>query len=331
MRASVSEGTFYGEKAIWLKAGPYEAAILPEIGANCIAFRDVLRKHRYLHEPTEAEMEAFKTNPIVHGIPVLFPPNRFEDGQFPWQDEVYTFPINEQERNNHLHGFLHNTPWQVQKWHTDEEEASVTMVLSVQENHPIYSFFPHVFTFKLRYTLSREGLSQHVWIRNDGSKEMPCLLAFHTAINAPFATGATAQDYRVRLTIGERWEMNERMLPTGRRQPLTDFERRLQQEGVYPFSEEMDNHYTSLAQNGRNRMELRDLKNEVTLVYDAGTAFKQWMIWNNFATPGFFCPEPQINLVNAPNVSGLSAEDKGLFSLQSSEVWEQTSRLYVIG
>ncbi len=116
---------------------------------------------------------------------------------------------------------------------------------------------------------------------NEGSEKMPCLLAFHTSVNAPFASGSRGKDYRLKLTVGERWELNERMLSTGKFQPLTDQELLKQGEGVYPFFESMDNHYTAAAQNGRNRMELTDLDRKITLVYDAGTSYKQWMIWNN--------------------------------------------------
>ncbi|MNP62592.1 Aldose 1-epimerase [compost metagenome] len=118
------------------------------------------------------------------------------------------------------------------------------------------------------------------------------------------------------------------MLPTGAFQPLTPEEKQLQGEGVYPFFTALDNHYTAVAQNGRNRMELTDTKLGATLVYDVGTSYKQWMIWNNGATEGFFCPEPQINLVNAPKVD-LPAEEIGLFSLKTGEIWEETARLYL--
>ncbi|MNW64565.1 hypothetical protein D3C74_428610 [compost metagenome] len=66
------------------------------------------------------------------------------------------------------------------------------------------------------------------------------------------------------------------------------------------------------------------------LVYDVGTSYKHWMIWNNNACNEFFCPEPQMNLVNAPNVEGISAEESGLVGLQPGELYEQTSRLYPI-
>ncbi|MCS7464414.1 aldose 1-epimerase [Paenibacillus doosanensis] len=323
------EGLYQGERAIWLTYGRYEAAVLPEIGGNLIAFRDTDKQYRFLHEPTPEEMESFKEKPIIHGIPVLFPPNRYEDGKFPWNGKCYEFPVNEPSTGNHLHGFLHNIPWSVEHFGADKAASRVTLVQKVDAEHPVYRYFPHEFTIRLSYTLSELGLQQQVAVRNDGGESMPCLLAFHTSINAPFATGSTAADYRFTMTTGQRWELNERMLPTGRYQELTPDEERMKSTGISPFFEAMDNHYTAVPQQGRNRMELTDTRAGVTLVYDVGTAFKHWMIWNNNATEGFFCPEPQINLVNAPSVQ-LPSEQIGLFALEPGEIWEASGRLYCI-
>ncbi|ASA21078.1 aldose 1-epimerase [Paenibacillus donghaensis] len=328
MTITAYEGQYEGEAAVWLKAGRYEAAILPGIGGNLICFRDHENGYRFLHEPGAEEMEAFKANPGIHGIPVLFPPNRYEDGEFPWNGQTYKFPVNEAATGNHLHGFLHTAAWEVEDFGSGKTESYVTVQIKVDESHPSYAYLPHKYTIKLRYSLGEGGLTQQLLVHNDGDDVMPCLLAFHTAVNAPFASGSAAQDYRVKLTIGERWELSDRMLPTGKFQELQTEELALQGEGVYPFYAAMDNHYTAVAQNGRNRMELTDTKAGVTLVYDVGTSYKQWMIWNNGATEGFFCPEPQINLVNAPKVD-LPAEEIGLFSLSPGEYWEESSRLYV--
>ncbi|NMO96522.1 aldose 1-epimerase [Paenibacillus lemnae] len=328
MNLKAYEGMYQGEPAVWLQYGSYEAAILPAVGGNLIAFRDLENGYRFLREPGEQEMDSFKQNPGVHGIPVLFPPNRYEDGKFPWNGTTYQFPVNEEDTGNHLHGFLHTIPWQVEEYGTTKNESYVTVSVRIDQQHEVYALFPHQFTFKLRYTLSQDGLSQHVFIRNEGENSMPCLLAFHTAVSAPFATESSPEDCLAKITIGERWELNERMLPTGKFQTLTGKEEQLKQEGVNPFWAEMDNHYTAAPQNGRNRMELTDRAIGKTLVYDAGTSYKQWMVWNNGAAGGFFCPEPQINLVNAPNVD-LPADEIGLFGLQPGEIWEETSRIYV--
>lgn len=323
-----SLGQFQGEKAVWLKAGRYEAAMLPEQGANLILFRDTESGYRFLREPAEEEMEAFKAAPAVYGIPVLLPPNRYEDGKFPWNGKVYQFPINEERTHNNLHGFIHMVPWEVEDYGSSATMSFVTVALRVDEGHSIYSYLPHKFTIKLRYTLSSEGLEKHLFVKNDGDAPFPCLVAFHTAINAPFAPGSSHKDCLVKITIGERWELDGRSLPTGKYLPLSPEEEAMRDKGVSPYFASLDNHYTAVPQNGRNRMELTDTRLGVTLVYDVGTSYKQWMIWNNGASEKFFCPEPQINLVNAPNMD-LPAEEIGLFSLEPGAIWEETARLYV--
>lgn len=321
-------GEFYGEKAVWLKAGRYEAAILPEIGGNLLVFRDNENGYRFLREPAEDEMEAFRAAPAAYGIPILYPPNRYDGGKFPWNGSTYMLPVNEKATGNHLHGFVHTTPWTVQDFGNNAEESFVTVTLRVDEQHAMYRYLPFTFTMKLRYTLSADGLAQQLYLKNEGGASMPCLIAFHTAINAPFAPDSSAEDCLMKLTVGERWEMNDRKLPTGKRLELTAQEAAMRDTGVNPYFESLDNHYTTVPQNGRNRMELTDKKQGVTLMYDVGTSYKQWMIWNKMACGRFFCPEPQINLVNAPNM-GLQAEEIGLFGLKPGEIWEASARLYV--
>lgn len=322
------EQAFHDEQAIWLKWGAYEAAVLPAVGANLIAFRDHVNGYTFLHEPAAGEMDDFRERPGTHGIPVLFPPNRYEDGTFTWNGRTYTFPVNEERTGNHLHGFFHTAVWDVEDFGVNKTESYVSLKISIDENHGIYAYLPHRFTIRLRYALNVNGLLQHVSVHNEGTDAMPCMIAFHTAINAPFAANSKPEDYRFTLTTGKRWELNERMLPTGAYQPLSAGEEAMKSTGLSPYWESMDNHYTAVPQNGRNQMALTDTNNNVTLVYDVGTAYKQWMIWNNGCTPEFFCPEPQLNLVNAPNVD-LPDEEKGFVALEPGGIWETSSRLYV--
>lgn len=329
MSTKAYEGTYNGEQAIWLQAGRYEAVVLPDVGANLVAFRDIEKEYRFLREPSLEEMASFKERPIVHGIPVLFPPNRYEDGKFPWKGKVFQFPVNEPKTGNHLHGFVHDIPWAVEHFSADGHESRVSLALQVREGHSVHTYLPFDFTLRLIYTLNEQGLHQSISVHNEGNEAMPCLLAFHTTINAPFAVNSQASDYTFQMTIGERWALNERMLPTGEYQPLSADEEKMKVGGLSPFFEGMDNHYTSVPQNSRNFMALTDAREGVKLVYDVGTSYKQWMIWNNGKTEGFFCPEPQMNLVNAPNVD-LPADQIGLVTLEPGEVWEETARLYAI-
>lgn len=323
-------GEYQGEKAIWLKHGSYEAAVLPEIGANLIVFRELERGLDFLHQPKENEMEEFKANPGIYGIPVLIPPNRFEDGKFPWEGTTYQLPINEEATGNHLHGYIHTLPWIVNDMKADEHESTVVLSHRVSEGHLYKTYFPFEFTVTMRYTLSSSGLLQQVTVRNDGQSRIPNLIAFHTAINAPFVPGSSPDDYKMQVTIGERYELNERSLPTGKKQALNEGELLMKGEGVNPYFESMDNHYTASPKDGRNAMILSDTRTGDRLIYDVGTSYKHWMIWNNGACKQFFCPEPQMNLVNAPNITDIPDEEKGLIGLEPGQIWEEHSRLYHI-
>lgn len=327
------EELFNGEQAIWLESERYQAAVLPQFGANLIALRETQLNYNILREPGAAQMADFKENPGVYGIPVLFPPNRYEDGKFPWEDKVHELPVNEVETNNHLHGFLHTTPWEVESYSADASGARVTLQIAVDGGHDIFTYLPYEFTIRLTYTLGNDGLHQHVSVRHDGAGTMPCLLAFHTALNAPFSSSSAQQDVRCYVTIGDRLELDERMLPTGHIQALNDNELAIKDADGLPFLEMMDNHYSAEPQNGRNRAEIIDLKEGKSVIYDVGTSYKYWMVWNKDAQSGFICCEPHINMVNAPNIVDLkpelTAEQIGLVSLKSGEIWEETSRLYV--
>ncbi|MFC7442602.1 aldose 1-epimerase [Laceyella putida] len=324
----IREVLFHGVKGIELYVHPYAAVVLPEVGGNLVSFRDVEREYAFIREPQAEEMALFAECPLLHGIPVLFPPNRYEDGAFQVAGQAYRLPITEPAHHNHIHGFFFKAPWGVSQVGETDSSVFVELVQSVDKQAKTYAHFPHLFEIRIRYALSTQGLEQHVAVTNQGSDAMPCMLGFHTSISAPFAKHSTMDDMRVSLTIGERIELSGRMLPTGNTVPLQPEERLLKQAGVSPFFAELDHHYSAEPQAGSNRMVLTDLKEQVRFIYDAGTKYRFWMMYNGDAKSGFFCPEPQTNMVNAPNVP-LSAEQTGLVLLEPGETWSETSRFFV--
>ncbi|WP_438444388.1 aldose 1-epimerase [Gorillibacterium sp. sgz5001074] len=322
-------GEWNGEEAVWLAAGGYEAVLLPSAGGNLVRFREVERDLRFLHEPTEKEWERFREKPTHYGVPVLFPPNRLEDGKFPWNGVTYAFPINNAAHNNHSHGFLLRETWETHDYGTVMDTAHAAVEARVGPGHPAYAYFPHTFTFRMTYTLGANGLTQLVEVHNLGQEELPVLLGFHTSINAPFAPGSRAEDYRFTLNVGRRIEMGERMLPTGRLLELTPWEEEMRSAGADPFAMPLDHHYTAESTEGPNRMELTDNSAKIKLVYETHRSYKHWMLFNNGATPGYFCPEPQTCRVNAPNL-GLSREDSGMIGVLPGDTWSAASRLYPV-
>lgn len=322
------EATFQGRRAVVLQWGAVQATVLPEVGANLVSFRDLAQGFTLLHEPGADEMDDFRRTPYLYGTPVLFPPNRYDDGVISYAGKRVQLPVNEPSTGTHLHGVLYDYPWEVKDFGSNRVESYVVLSVQVDERHPLFAAWPYCFSIELRYGLNELGLSQHVLVRNTGDDPMPCLLGFHTAINAPFAEHGDAENYRCRISIGERWELDGRGLPTGVRLPLSAAEEALRDVGAYPFAQPMDHHYTALADRGYNRMELWDMAQDVTLVYDVGPSYGQWMFWNHYGQPGFFCAEPQVNVVNAPGV-GLPENEVGLFPVRPGEVWEAHSRLYL--
>lgn len=328
MTYSVTDTTFQGERAIELSAGDYRAVILPDIGANLISFRDVKKNYTFLREPSSEEMDAFKKRPTNHGVPFLFPPNRFDNGSFTVGSRTYQFPVNEVERNNHIHGFMYNHAFEVVSQGENSNGAFVVLAANMEEGHHAFDVFPHVFCITVEYTLSETKLSHCVTVQNMGDEPMPCMLGFHTAVNAPFAPDSSPEDCKFTATVGHRWELDDRMLPTGQTLPLSEEEQKFVGEGAYPYFAELDNHYSAKPVDGRNVAKIKDSKAGATFVYDVGVRYRNWMIWNQFAGGKFICPEPQINLVNAPN-SSLPVEETGLVVLGKEELWTETSHMYV--
>ena len=327
---TIEHTNWQGEPAIRLCAGGYEAIMLPKIGANVISLKYLEEGLHILRTPED--LASFKARPQSYGIPVLFPPNRIEDGTFIVGESTYHFPINS-NHNNHIHGFLHTRPWVVTRLDVLNEDAvEAEVVFTADKNTDFFPYFPHEFQFTLVYHLSSEGLMQKASITNQSKQPMPFGLGYHTALRVPFHPNSSPDDYRLLISIGTRWELNERMLPTGVQLPLSDEEMDFRGNGKRPFGPALDNHYTALPLIIRGTSfhgaKLEDQSKNLRLIYEVGENYKHWMIWNGSGNDGFICPEPQTWTVNAPNLS-LPHEITGLKILAPGETWKETCRLYI--
>jgi aldose 1-epimerase len=321
------QGTYENEPAIFLKYGRYSAIVLPRVGGNLISFRDDDRGYAFLREPAGAEWESFLEKPMLHGVPVLFPPNRYDAGTFEFDGRTYRFPVNEAHTGNHIHGFVYHSEWEVAEYGSTEEKSYVTVKLLFDEKHPDFVYFPHRVLLSQTVTLTNDGLAYQFDAVNESSEAIPLMLGFHTSVNAPFAPGSSVADLQCGLSIGQRWELNERMLPTGKLLPLSEGEGLLKSGEGNPYFESLDNHYQAEPIAGVNAMTIYDRKADAKFVYEAGEAYKHWMVYNAAANGEFFCPEPQTGMVNAPNVD-LPASQTGLIRLEPGQRWTAVSRMY---
>lgn len=331
-KAKVTETTWKGEPAVRFSAGGFEALLVPGVGANLIELKNIEEELDILRSPENIELDAFKARPQVYGIPVLFPPNRIEDGRFSVAGREYILPIIDVNGNNFIHGFLRTRGWKVGTMETENDTARVEVVFNADKNTDFFEQFPHEFEFKILYTLSCHGLDQEVTIINKGESPMPMGLGFHTAFNAPFHKQGKADDCRLKVSIGEKWELTNRTLPTGKLLPLGEPENLLPGDGMKPQGFKFEGHFTAKPFNkgGKdfNGAVIEDKTVGLRLVYEAGKGYGHWVIWNETGDKGFICPEPQTWVINAPNVK-LPDEVTGFKLLSAGESWSEICKIYV--
>ena len=110
--------------------GAYEAKILPDRGANCLALTHTPSGISALrtYDPDTFELD----NPFLYGTPLLFPPNRIKGGRFTYDGREYALPVNEEATGCFLHGTLHETPFAV----AEVTENTVTCRYEATEECP---------------------------------------------------------------------------------------------------------------------------------------------------------------------------------------------------
>lgn len=301
---------------ITLNAFGYEAAFAPASGGQLVRLKKDGIDAVNVPESKEALLEA----PTSYGYPLLFPPNRVDGGKFTFDGREYQFPINEPDRGNSLHGFLHNRPWKV----VDLTKTSLKLEFSGTEKTDFYQYYPVKFKVTRLYELMEEGLKETVTVENTGDVDMPYGLGFHTAFKVN-------NDTKIKVSVGQRIEVNERMLPSGVVRDLNEKEKNLREEGLEPMMWSMDDHYTvePLFIDGEafHGAILEDKKSLIT--YKVDEFYRHWMIWNSDRNGKFVCIEPQDWRINAPNLVETLGEEAGMDQLKAGETREVTTMLTI--
>ncbi|MCK1984211.1 MULTISPECIES: aldose 1-epimerase [Peribacillus] len=311
MTGYIEDITFLNEKALKFGNEKVEAILAPSLGSNLLSFKYKQKDIEVLRTPVS--LEEYKKAPILYGMPILFPPNRIEDGQFTYKGTEYRFPVNEREKFNHIHGFLHDKPWQVCKREVSGKEIIINTEFSSSE-FDLKDSFPQDITVNMSLSLRAETLDIKLEITNKGIEPFPWGAGYHTVFNFPFGTGGRLEHCRISLPINKHWELNERSLPTGAIHETADtleiqngfsLEGRLFDD-LFGYDEER-----AL----ENECILTDQKAGIQVIYHADQQFKFWVLFNQ---EGYVCPEPYTWVTNAPNLD-LSAKLTGLRELGSGE------------
>jgi aldose 1-epimerase len=143
------------------------------------------------------------------GQPLLPWPNRLADGQYVWDGTQLQLPVDELGRRNASHGLTRWLNWSVAG--RSDDRVCMSYLL-----HPRPGY-PFTLGLEIDYQLSDAGLSVRTTAHNRGAHTLPYGAGFH-----PYLSVGTGRIDSAVLTLPARTvlDVDERMLPTGTRQPV---------------------------------------------------------------------------------------------------------------
>lgn len=276
------------DNIVSIKHGDYSAKINILAGANCISLKNDKYRISVLREPKQDKPE---DNPYIYGMPILFPANRISNGKFVFNGNEYIFPINETTTGSHLHGSLHNLPFELLN-------SSADFVECIYESDENYSYFPHKFAVKSAYYLSDDGMLQKVTVSNLSDREMPNFIGFHTTFNLKFAPYVEKENVRVYADVSNEIERDARTyIPTGKILDECAITKQLNSKGFKPFGNPISKHYKA-GDNGI--IKISDIKSGLEIIYENDRKYG-WRLFYNGNSEDYICLEPQNCIVDCAN------------------------------
>ena len=322
--AYTSELKKYKDKdVIQLKAGRYTATIAPFLGSNIISMVDVENDINFFRKDESLSIDELKASAEVYGFPTLLYPNRLRDGILKTSDAVYTFPIVDIEGNNALHGFLHKREHSVVDMRVVGDTAIAKTEYVYDEKDPFFETFPLKFKAEFTFKLSDEGMHYEFTVTNTSDKQLPYGVCNHTTINGPFNTNGEPLGTRLFVTIGDKWPLNQRNLPTCDFISLDNHDRQYLTGSMIPVKHIINNDVYNCETYDVDGLPFRgaivtDVATGNEIRYEVDNNFKFWVIWNDGGEKGYFCPEPSTWMIDAPNLP-LPGEESGYDELAPGE------------
>lgn len=142
-------------------------------------------------------------------------PNRINCGQYKFNTQTYSLPINFPNEGHAIHGFLYNKKFTVTDFSSTKDGAEASAEYHYDGE---LGGYPFPFLIHLTYTLSKEGFSCSVRAKNIGGGTMPFGYGWH-----PYFTFHKAADKIELLLPRVRRVVTENMIPNGDTAPYEKF------------------------------------------------------------------------------------------------------------
>lgn len=326
------EINYKGEPCIELKAGGYLAIIAPGIGSNVIRLRDEANDIEIFRFCDTVTVDEIKQSPEVYGLPTLYLPNRLNGGKLKTSDACYQLPVNEPALGNFIHGFLHKRQHSVVEVMATEEQAIAKTEYLYDENDDYFQYLPIKFKAEFTFTLSEQGFTYAFTMTNLSDCQMPYGVCTHTTMMGPFTSEGKGENMRLYVPIGEKWQLNDRCLPTGIFMPLDNHDKQYLTGSMVPVKQIINNdvYYAETGDIDGTPIYgvvASDLESGKEIRYEVSEDYKFWVIWNDWGEKGYFCPEPMTWMIDAPNLP-LAPEDTGYQELAPGESKTVTQHIY---
>jgi len=200
-----------------------QARILPGFGLNCLelSFSTAAEPVHVLWTP--AGFKKGRRRGYLGGLPVLFPfPGRIRDGGFFFDGREYRVPKIDGIGNG-LHGLVFDLPWEVLECTNQKLEARICVCQGEGEGTRT-GVWPADCELIIVYEIFSDRLVCRFVVKNkDRFLHLPCGLGFHPYFRIPIGNGS-ASTCTVTLPAGCVWELDSRLLPTGKRNIATGTE-----------------------------------------------------------------------------------------------------------
>lgn len=296
---TIEHTTYCGRDAVTARTPELEMTVVPAWGSNLVSLKYRNKGIDLLREP-ESERQ-FWDMPFLYGVPVLFPPNRIEDGTFSFGGTTYRFKLNEPETNNHSHGIVFEEAWTLRRAETIDGVPTVVTEFESAKYPEAQKQFPHDFVLRLTFRLQGASLRKTVTLINRGDKPIPWGFGYHTTFNFPFRPGGDPKLCKFAIDVDSQWMLTDRFLPTGELRS-TDLCAEFG-AGVDLSEKRLDDVFLAAPGNdGSIEARLEDRGAGIRVVYRNGEPFRHWVIYNDDGQQGYVSPEPYTWVTNAPNL-----------------------------
>lgn len=295
MTNHIEQVEFLKQKAVKFSNSTLEAILIPSWGSNLISLKWKKENVNVLNVPESSE--EYLSAPFFYGVPILFPPNRIDRGKMSYAGQDYQLEINEKDKENHLHGFLHDKPFRLKSAESGSGKTVIKTELLSSHFPEIMDVFPHSFKATMIYTLNGSSLHIEAEMKNLSDKPMPFGFGCHTAFPFPLNKKGEKESFTFTLPVSKQWQLNDRFLPTGE---LSLIEHNYKEE-TSPIGKKLDHIFLAdINQQGNSIATLTDRSANIKVEYQCDQLFKHWVAFNG--EDGLLCLEPYTWVTNAPNV-----------------------------